>query len=123
LKIAQFFYDKATIATLLGAEVPGGKLKAPPNPFSTLQDQITFVASYGGSVTPTWTFARVVVDPTSPLFNATRTKTNDVIISAAKIAIPASKTSPPQLSFEAQQLHQAAVIGSSTASSIQSLTH
>jgi hypothetical protein len=72
LKIDDCIYDKATIAAA-GNDISTHRTWAP---YSLFQDQITFVASYGGSVTPTWTFARIAVDPIPPLLNATRTKTN-----------------------------------------------
>jgi len=118
LKIAQFIYDKAVAA---GAGNPSTEYPGYP-PYTTFQDEITFVASYGGSVTPTWKFAKVAVNPTSTLFSATRTKTNDLIITIGQV-IPATDTSPAQLTAAAASLHYAAVIGSATAQSVNSTAH
>ncbi len=119
LKIAEFIYDKATIAST--GEAQSTPATAPP--FSTFQEEITFVASFGGNITPSWKFLRTTVNANSTLLTATRTNTDDVIISLGKVAIPASKTSPAELDLRTQAVHDAGLIGSSTATSIQSLTH
>ena len=118
LKIRQFIYDKAFIATT--GEATTKDIRAAP--YTTFSEDLTFVASYGGSVTPTWKFARITVDPNSPTASATRSHTDEVIITLAK-ATPATKRSPAQLSPQGQLVHNAQVTGSFTASSIQSTTH
>jgi hypothetical protein len=119
LKISQFIYDKAVIAAT--GEATSKNPTKPP--YSTLQEDITFVASYGGSITPTWKFTRITVNPNSTLFNATRSQTDDVLITLGPVAMPATDKSQAQLSQQTQILHNAALIGSATASSIQSQTH
>jgi hypothetical protein len=121
LKIGQFLYDKAVVAAV-GEDTSKDVRTAP---FSTLSDDITFVASFGGNVTPTWTLARVTIDPSSPLFAATRTKTHEVIITLAPPDPSSGKGADkqPLLSQRGQSVHNAALIGSATASAIQSQTH
>lgn len=114
LKIAQFIIDKATLAST-------GVATSQPRswaPFNTFQEQITFAASFGGSATPTWKFARVSVDPNSPLVTATRTKTNALIITLGQLGQPASPTSPAQLAQQGASQHGAAVQGGATAGAI-----
>lgn len=118
LKIGQFIYDKAVIAAV--GEDTSKSITAPP--FSTLTDDITFVASYGGSVTPVWHFARITVGNSTSLANATRTKTNEVIITFGPLASGATPQRQAKLSPDAQTVHNAALIGSATASSINSQT-
>jgi hypothetical protein len=113
LKIDDFIYDKATIAAL-GNDISTHRTWAP---FSLFEDTITFVASYGGSVTPTWTFARVAVDPTSPTVSATRTKTNTLIITLGELSTKASPTSPATLSSAATAQHNNAATGAAVAGS------
>jgi hypothetical protein len=117
LKINQFIYDKAVIATT--SEVPYDPKNAVP--YTVFSDEITFVTTFGANGTPTWTFTRVTVDPTSPLLSATRSRTHDVsiTISPGKAATP---TSAAQLSPDGQAVQNAARIGSATASAIQSQT-
>jgi len=117
LKIGQFIFDKAFLSTVPGSVAPF-ITRGPP--YTVLSDEITFVASFGGNVTPTWKFARVSVDPTGTLLNATRTNTDDVIITLGKVVQQATPTSPPVLSTAAQNVHQANIIGSATGSSVNS---
>lgn len=120
LKIGQFIFDKMVIATAPG--VPEAFITKTASPFSVFSDDITFVASFGGSVTPVWHLARVSANTTGTLFNATRTNTDDVIITLGH-ATRATPTSPAQLSAQANQVHAANLIGSATGSSISSQVH
>lgn len=115
LKIDDFIYDKATIAAF-GNDISTARTWAP---YSLFQDQITFVATFGGSVTPTWTFARIAVDPTSPTVSATRTKTNTLIITLGELSTKATPTSPATLSSAAASQHSNAAAGASTAGAIK----
>lgn len=80
LKIAEFIENKAFVALIPGAaesaELGGA------SPYSTFTDDITFIVSYGGSVTPSWKYLRFTAstNPTGSLLSATRTKTDDVLI-------------------------------------------
>ncbi|MGP0094866.1 MAG: hypothetical protein ACLPKB_33670 [Xanthobacteraceae bacterium] len=128
LKIRQFLYDKAFIATTgeaTSVNLPGLKKTKVVSPYTTFTEDITFVASYGGSVTPMWKFATIAIDPSSNMASATRTHTNDVLITlgpVAKPADPALKTAA-QLSDEAKSVHDAQLIGTFTGSSNQSSMH
>jgi len=97
LKIGQFIYDKAIVAGAAGEATSKGVTTAP---FSQLQFDLTFTASFSGSVSPTWKFTRTTVG-SGTLFSATRTDTDEVIIT---LGPPTSGT---------QALHSAALIGSS----------
>jgi hypothetical protein len=68
LKIDQFIYDKAAVATL--NNITSAETGYPP--FNTFTDNISFVASLGGNITPTWKFARILVDPSGNLLSVAR---------------------------------------------------
>lgn len=111
------------------APAPGGKARvvapAPAasqtNPyFSTFSYEVTFVATFSANGTPTWKFAQVSANPTSPLFMASRQKTNDLIITFGKI-VPATDKTPNTLEAqEAEDVHLATLIGQAVATAIQS---
>lgn len=120
LKIDQFIYDKAVIAGAAG-EATSKSLSTPP--YSQFQEELTFLTAFGGSVTPTWKFTRISVNPSSPLFSATRTDTNYVEITLGPVAVPARGNMQAQLTADTQNLHESALFGSSTALAIQGLSH
>lgn len=101
LKIDQFIYDKAAVATL--NNITSAQTGYPP--FNTFTDNISFVASLGGNITPTWKFSRISVDPSGNLLSATRTNTNQVTITIGPIQTYASKKGPATLSQGAQNQH------------------
>jgi hypothetical protein len=113
LKLDQFIWDKVTVAASSAptSAVSVGGLKQ--NPFGTFQSTLTFVASFGASVTPTWHVEQIFVNPTSPFFSALRTKTDTLLITFG----PLKKANPPVLADAAQQQHAAAAIGVATAGS------
>jgi len=119
LKIEQFITDKATAAR------PGEAATGNPNfpPYSTFQDDITFVASFGGNATPTWKLARISANSTTPLISGTRTSTNEVIITLGPVASAATAFAPAQLSSDAQAVHGSSLIGSSTGSANSAQGH
>jgi hypothetical protein len=119
LKIAQFIFDKAFIATHPGSVA---EFKTVGPPYTVLSDEITFVASFGGSVTPTWKFATIAADSSGTLLSATRTKTDDVIITLGYVTHEATAVSPVVLSMDAQTIHNALVTGSAVGTSNQSNT-
>lgn len=108
LKIGQFIYDKAVVAGAAGEATSKGVTTAP---FSQLQFEITFNASFGGNITPTWKFTRTTVNGSGTLFSATRTDIDDVLITLG----------PPTAQTAA--LHNAAVTGSSVGQAVQSFSH
>ena len=145
LKIREFIYDKAQIAAGGNAslQVP----KTPTNlktwqlpPFNTFTEEITFVAAYGGSFTPTWKLARLTANASSNLLIGDRTNTNDLIItlgplkgpdappppapsSPQKTPPPPPKNGPVELVASAMNQHNARVQASAIAVSIQGQTH
>jgi hypothetical protein len=121
LKIAQFIRDKLFIEP---SEVSsGGFASTAWPPYDTFQEQLTFVVSFGGSITPTWKFARIAVDPTSTLLSATRTNTNTLTITFGPIQSPATPTSAAVLSQAAQAQRASGILSNQTASAIGGQTH
>lgn len=45
-----------------------------------LQNEITFVVSYSGNVTPAWKLVRVTANQSGNFFNAQRTRTQDLVV-------------------------------------------
>jgi hypothetical protein len=116
LKIDQFIYDKASIT--VAGEATSKDILSPP--YSVFQEDITFVASFGGNITPTWKFTRISANTSGNFLNATRTHTSDVLITLGPLAKTPSGKSQRQLASPAREQHNAAFGGGSTASSIQS---
>jgi hypothetical protein len=108
LKIDQFIYDKAVIAAT--GEATSVDIRLPP--YTTFQDDVTFVASLGGNITPTWKFATVSAIPSGTLLSGSRMSTNEVIITLGKVAKQPTKGSPAQLSSDAQAVHNTTLTGS-----------
>lgn len=102
LKIAQFIYDKVVVAGSEGTEI---------KKFSQLQFEINFVASLSGNLTPTWKFTRTTVNGSGSLLSATRTNTNDLIITLGP------------LNADTKALHNAAVTGSAVGGAQQAFAH
>ena len=134
LKIREFIYDKAQIwaagnATYVGAGPNAYQL----NPFNTFTEEITFVASYGGSFTPTWKLARISVNAASNLIVGQRTNTNDLVITLGPIKVLTDKKGNPidmangnfplQLEDIAVNQHQARVQAAAIAVSITGQSH
>jgi hypothetical protein len=119
LKIDDFIFDKATIAG--GHEARTRSIKYPQ--FSTFQETLTFIASLGAGVTPSWNLTRFAVNASStPFVGATRTNTSVAIITLGPLAKPASPAGPAELSVQATFQHDAALSGALTGSSIASQT-
>jgi len=116
LRIDEFIYDKATIAG--GHEARTRTIQYPQ--FSTFQETLTFVVTFGGDVTPSWKFIRLSVDPSGPLVSATRSSTSQVIITLGPLVKPQGPAGPAALALESAIQHQAAIIGTSTATAIAS---
>ena len=119
LKIGQFIYDKSVIASF------GNGTTRNPNwpPYDTFSEQITFVALFGGTVTPTWKFFRTAVNPTSTLLNANRTNTSTLTITLGALKQLASAKAPAMLGAAGEMIHDASVFGAATAQSISAQTH
>jgi hypothetical protein len=98
LKIREFVYDKALIAhslNLTPRPPPGVSAQVIP-PYNVFTEEITFVASYGASLTPTWHLARFTANASSNLLVGQRTNTNDLVITLGPIKCPALPP-PPNL--------------------------
>ncbi len=107
LDIDGFIRDKTTIAG--GNEARTRSIDQPQ--FSTFTDKLTFVAAYGGTVTPGWKLTRVSWNPSGTLAGATRTNTSLVVVTLGPLDKKASATSGPQLSEAARVNHNAALFG------------
>lgn len=81
LKIADFIANKAYIANHTDTVI-NNRVELP---YSTFSDDITFVITYGGNVTPVWTLLHVTASSNSPLYNAVRTKTHNLSITLGKV--------------------------------------
>jgi hypothetical protein len=125
LKIRDFIVNKVLLAKVPGSvvieDVPGS-VRPVANPFSTFSYEVTFVVAFGINGTPTWTFKRIAVNPTSPLFGTSQQRTQDLTITIGKTT-PATAKSPATPSPEAIALHNAALIGQAVATAIQSQAH
>jgi hypothetical protein len=105
LKIPQFIYDKAAVASL------GNDASAANGypPFNTFTENLTFVASLGASITPTWKLTKISANSTGTFASATRTNTNQMVITIGPIGNYASANGPAQLGTAAQSQHNAQV--------------
>jgi hypothetical protein len=124
LKIRQFIYDKAQVAasgnpSLVGSGPDAWKIP----PFNTFTEEITFVAAYGGAITPTWKLARLTANTNSNLFVSERTSTNDPVITLGPLKNPKQKTGPIVLIESAMNQHQARVQAAAIAVSISGQSH
>jgi hypothetical protein len=115
LRIEEFIYDKASIAG--GPEARTTPIEHPE--FSTFQETLTFVVSFGGNVTPSWKFIRLSVNPSGQFLSATRTNTSVIIITLGPLATPKGH-GVAQLAAPAAVQHNAAVAGTATAAAIRS---
>jgi hypothetical protein len=105
LKIRQFIYDKAVIATA-GNDVSGAN---GDYPFNTFTENLSFVATLGGSITPTWKLTYFTANVPGPFLSATRTNTDQLTITIGPIGTYASKKGPAELSTSAQNQHNTQV--------------
>ncbi|RVB79837.1 MULTISPECIES: hypothetical protein [unclassified Mesorhizobium] len=81
LKIPEFIFNKAYVANHTDAVVQ----RDGESPYSTFSDDITFIVTYGGNVTPVWNLLQVTANSTSPLYNSVRTKTHNLTITLGKV--------------------------------------
>jgi hypothetical protein len=119
LKIREFIYDKAAIAASDNATIVGGR-----PPFNTWTEEITFVAAYGGTATPTWKLARFTANTSSNLIVAQRTNTNDLIITLGPLGPGQPKKGKAlELAQNAMNQHNARVSAAAIAVSISGQSH
>jgi hypothetical protein len=76
----------------------GGKEALAPPPFDVISHQINFVIIAGGNITPTWTLVTFSANTgNNPLLGATRTRTNNVLVTMGPtINGPAGQVLPSQ---------------------------
>lgn len=139
LKIWEFLFDKATLAqfgNLSGFDRRSNNfanLSAADKKlqswqwavYNTFSEEITFVAAFGGSLTPTWKLYPISYNTSGTTIAAERTYTNDLIITVGPVA-PGSAPSglkPLALNSAAQNQHNARVNANAIATSIQGQQH
>lgn len=116
LKIADFIYDKAFIADLGNAQ--GHAPRSWPI-YNTFTEEMIFLASFGGSITPSFRLASANVNTSGNLVAAQRTYTNDLIITIGPVKHGPSPQSATVLGEVAQSQHNAKVQASAIATAIQ----
>jgi hypothetical protein len=96
LKVREFIYDKALIAHSSNLQLvpPPGVRAIEIPPFNVFTEEITFIASYGASATPTWHLARLTANASSNLLVTQRTNTNDLVITLGPVKCPAPPPPP-----------------------------
>ena len=124
LKIKDFIYDNATVAR--GGHILfalSGKTPWHKPVFNVFSEEITFVAAFGGTFTPTWKLARIQANAASNLLLAERTTTNDLVITLGPLDPKTPVNSPVQLTQAAQSQHLTRVQASAIAVSLQGQSH
>jgi hypothetical protein len=96
LKINDFIVEKSLLASNNGLLEHQG----PKSPFSAFNDEVSFIFTLSGNVTPQWQLVRITANSTSPFFNDVRKRTQDVIV-----------TLGPPGSALAGQIDSASVLG------------
>lgn len=124
LKIADFIRNKVFVTRVPGTTPDDAVTidSGPPQILNAFSDEITFTIIYGASITPSWVFVRLSVNPEAPLLSAERTKTQYVTITVAPILTRSSRQSAAKISEEGQLIDSANLIGHSVASAIRSLS-
>jgi len=121
LKIGDFIVDKATLAST--GEASTDDPDSPP--FTTFQEDLTFVGSFGGNITPTWKLTHLAANSSGNLLSGTRTMTGDVLITLGPL-VP-DQTHPGrylhQLGDAAAAQHVAGITGGAVASQVNSQSH
>jgi hypothetical protein len=112
LRIEEFIYDKATLA---GSHVATTVDPGRPQ-FSTFQEDLTFVGTLSGNVTPVWKLTRISANTSGSLANASRSTTGDILITLGALATDEQGNLLPQLGNASASQHQAGIIGGSVAS-------
>lgn len=121
LKIADFVVDKATVASTGIASTDDPSTP----PFSVFQEDLTFVGSFSGNVTPTWKLTRFTSNTTGNLLSGSRTTTGDVLITLGPLAKNMGEPGKflHSLAEPAASQHTAAYGGGATATQVNSQTH
>ena len=124
LRIAEFISNKVFVTRVPGTvpNIPISVDSAKPQILNAFSDEITFTVMYGGNITPSWFFVRLTVNPTSPLFNAMRSKIQYVTITLGPVQVQSTPTTAAQLGPEAQLLDSANLTGHAVASALLNIT-
>jgi len=119
LHIDEFIYDKVSIAG--GHEARTRPIDNPQ--FSTFQETLTFVVTFGGNITPSWKLIRLSVIPSGQFLSETRSNTCVIIFTLGPSSNRASPAGAAQLATQSAVQHSAAVAGTATATAIRSLSN
>jgi hypothetical protein len=119
LKIGEFVVDKAFLA---GTGEASTVDPAYP-PYSTFQEDLTFVAAVGGNVTPTWKLTRFTANTSGNMLAATRTTTGDILITLGPLATDDNHNLLPKLADSAAAQHTAGLIGGAVATQNGAQSH
>ncbi|MBY2941842.1 hypothetical protein HFN97_20595 [Rhizobium laguerreae] len=63
-------------------------------PFETITHKVSFQVTGGANATPTWTFTDVTVNPSAPFLSATRTRTDELLITMGPTTLGSRKELP-----------------------------
>jgi hypothetical protein len=123
LRIAEFISNKIFLTRVPGT-VPDKPISIDSKPqiLNAFSDEITFTVMYGGSITPSWTFVRLSVNPTSPLFATSRSKIQYVTVTVAPVFVPSTPTTAAVISPEGQSIDSANLTGHAVASALLNVT-
>ncbi len=116
LKIADFIYDKAFIADLGNAT---GDAPQQWPIYNTLTEEIIFLASLGGNLTPSLFQATLTANTGGSFLSSQRTYLNNLIITIGPVSRGPSPTSPAQLDGAALFQHNSKVQASAIATAVQ----
>ncbi len=119
LKIKNFIYDNASVAAGGRIAPLSAKIRYQYPIFNVFTEEITFVAAFGGTFTPTWKLARIQANASSNLFISERTTTNDLVITLGPLDAKQDNNSPVRLTADAQNQHGTRVQAAAIAVSIQ----
>lgn len=116
LKMEQWIESLAMLAT--APESISDPFKT-GGPLDATSHEIQFIVIASGSLTPTWTLVSATVNPDSPFVGASRTQTDDLLITLGPLEQVAG-TRALAASITLDQQHFAAQIGQSVTTAIQS---
>jgi hypothetical protein len=95
-------------SALFPRNIPGN-IDPAPGPPDVLTDDITFVVTFSGSVTPSWKLVRWSVNGATPFATAARARTNEALIA---LGPPGGKKGAPAPSDSVIQFRNISLIGS-----------
>jgi hypothetical protein len=125
LRIAEFISNKVFLTRVPGTYPDKPNTTDPsskPQIVNAFSDEITFTVIYGGNITPSWTFVRLSVNPTSPLFGAMRSKIQYVTITVAQLVTKSNPTTAAVINDQGQVIDSANLIGHAVSSALVNAT-